>query len=47
MIVNAVKTGMDANPVETVVFVLLAAVMLLLSGKTMNSIQEEVREAVA
>jgi hypothetical protein len=47
MIVNAVKTGMDANPVETVVFVLLAAVMLLLSGKTMNSIQEEVREVVA
>jgi hypothetical protein len=40
MIVNAWRSGVESNPVETGVFVVLAAVMLFLAGKTLTSIRE-------
>ncbi len=43
MIVNELRTGMEVSLVESGVFVFLAAVMLLLSGKTLVSVREEVR----
>jgi exoribonuclease II len=43
VIVNELRTGMEVSLVESGVFVFLAAVMLLLSGKTLVSVREEVR----
>ncbi len=40
MIVNAWRSGVKSSPVETVLFVVLAGVMLFLCGKTLAAIRE-------
>ncbi|MBN2085813.1 MAG: hypothetical protein JW748_11375 [Anaerolineales bacterium] len=42
MIVNAWRCGVESSPVETGVFIVLAAVMLMLCWKTLRSVREKI-----